>query len=146
MSTGVCEDKRRARGGAQGVPEKEEGVMCVRNLGRLEQLVGCSRAGRCNATARGIEQNGRASRSATPPTRGRHLAAAPSGPGAKTAVGKVLHPVSIGNKKHTDGTGTRRFFTRKYRLIPGVSSDARGQRERQNVKQKLNSTPSISSY
>jgi len=35
-------------------------------------------------------------------------------------------------KKHTAGTGTRRFFTRKYRLIPGVSSDARGQRERQN--------------
>jgi hypothetical protein len=68
--------------------------MCVRNLGRLEQPGGC----KCNATARGIEQSGRASRSATPPTRGRHLAAAPSGPGTKTAAGNVLYPITIGNK------------------------------------------------
>lgn len=73
--------------------------MCVRNLGRLEQPGGC----KCNATARGIEQSGRASRSATPPTRWRHLAAAPSGPGAKTAACNVLHPITIGNKKHTHG-------------------------------------------
>lgn len=87
-----------------------------------------------NATARGIEQSGRrtgASRSATPPTRGRHLAAAPSGPGAKTAA--AGHPITIGNKKrararthiHTHtrraGTGTRRFFTRKIPSDLGVN-------------------------
>lgn len=92
----------------------KEGVMCARNLGRLVGSWAGVRA-RCNArTKRTGISLGHASKSIRGAPLGRRSLRPRRQDGGSTHV-------TIGNKKHTAGAGTRRIFHQKIPSDPGVS-------------------------